>query len=120
MGLFHRAPTAEQFQRLSRNLQSVILDGGVLTLVATDQAACNWLGPYVLTPRLACASEIREVRLKANPGNANIQAIREVLESPSAVPEFVIDDNESEGDPSDTREVNLDGVRHSIRGFHEL
>jgi len=125
MGLFQRDPAANQFQRLSRSLQSVrVDDGGVLTLVATDKAVCNWMEPHVLTPKLACAakvvSEILEVRLKANPGNAITQAIREVPKSPSAVSEFVIDDNESEGGPSEIREVNLDGARHSIRGFYEL
>ena len=123
-GLFQRDPTADQFQRLSRSLQSVRLDGGVLSLVAADKGVCNWTESHVQTLHLACAaevvSEICEVRLKANLGNAITQAIREVLESPSAVSEFVIDDNESEGDPSDTREVNLDGARHSIRGFYEL
>ncbi len=124
MGLFQRDPAANQFQRLSRSLQSVGVDGGGLTLVATDKAVCNWMEPHVLTPKLACAakvvSEILEVRLKVNPGNAITQAIREVPKSPSAVSEFVIDDNESEGGLSETREVNLDGARHSIRGCHEL
>jgi len=125
MGLFQRDPAASQFQRLSRSLQSVrVDDGGVLTLVATDKAICNWMEPHVLTSQLACAaevvSEICEVCLKANPGNAITQAIREVPKSPSAVSEFVIDDNESEGGPSEIREVNLDGARHSIRGFYEL
>ena len=125
MGLFQRDPAANQFQRLSRSLQSVrVDDGGALTLVATDKAVCNWMEPHVLTSQLACVaevvSEICEVCLKANPGNAITQATREVPISPSAVSEFVIDYNESEGGLSETREVNLDGARHSIRGCHEL
>lgn len=124
MGLFQRDPTADQCQRLSRSLQSVRLDGGVLTLVAADKASGNWPDSHVQTPHPAGAaelvSEIREVRLKANAGNAITQAIREVLESASAVLDFMIDDNESEGDPSDIREVKLDGVRQSVRGPYEL
>src|SRR6266487_6351256 len=84
MDLLQRDPTADQLQRLSRSLQSVRLDGGVLMLIATDEAGGYWLKSPVQTLHLAR----------------------------TAIPEFVIDDHESEGDPQDIREVNLDGVRH--------
>ena len=90
--LLQRDPTADQFQRLPRSLQSVRLDGGVLMLVTADKAGGNWSKSHVQTLHLAHA----------------------------AVPEFVISDRKSEGDLSDTREVNLDSARHIIRGFHEL
>ena len=91
-GLLQRDPTAHQLQRWSRSLQSVRLDGGVLMLIAADKAGGDWLKSPVQTLHLAR----------------------------TAIPEFVIDDNESEGDPPDIREVKLDGARHSIRGFYEL
>jgi hypothetical protein len=106
MDLLQRDPTADQLQRLSRSLQSVRLDGEVLTVVATEKADCRWPEAHIQTILLAR-------------GNAISQASREVLESPSEIPEFVIGDHESEGDQSDISEVNLDSVRLN-RGFHEL
>ena len=106
MDLLQRDPTADQLQRLSRSLQSVRWDGEVLTVVATEKADCRWPEAHIQTILLAR-------------GNAITQATREVLESPSAVPEFVIGDNESEGDQSDISEVNLDSTRHNNRGFDE-
>jgi hypothetical protein len=61
-------------------------------LIATDKAGGNWLKSPVQTLHLAH----------------------------TAIPEFVIDDHESESEPQDTREVNLDSARQSIRGSHEL
>lgn len=91
-GLFQRVASADQFQHLSRSLQSVRPDGGVLMLVTADKAGGNRSKSHVQTPHLAHA----------------------------AVPEFVISDRKSEGDLPVTREANLDGARHRIRGFHEL
>ena len=39
MDLLQRDPTADQFQRLPRSLQSVSLNGGVLTLFTADEAS---------------------------------------------------------------------------------
>lgn len=39
MDLLQRDPTADQLQRLSRSLQSVRLDGGVLALFTADEAS---------------------------------------------------------------------------------
>ena len=89
MDLLQRDPTADQFQRLPRSLQSVRLDGGVLTLIAADKASGNWPDSHLQTPHLAGATE--------------------------AVPEFVIGDNELEGDQSDISEVNLGSTRHNNR-----
>ena len=91
-GLLQRDPTADQFQRLPRSLQSVSLNGGLLMLVTGDKAGGTWSKSHVQTPHLAHA----------------------------AVPEFVISDRKPEGDPPSTREAKLDGARHRIRGFHEL
>ena len=91
-GLLQRDPTVDQSQRLSRSLQSVRLDGGVPMLVTADKAGGNW-------------------------SKSPIQTLHRAH---SAVPEFVIVDNKSGGGPRDTHEVNLDGVRPSIRGSYEL
>jgi hypothetical protein len=40
--------------------------------------------------------------------------------SRTAAPEFMISNNETENEPPDAHEVNLDGVRLGIRGSHEL
>ena len=61
-------------------------------LVTADKAGGNWLKSPVQTLHLAR----------------------------TAIPEFVIDDHQSESEPEDTREVNLDSARHSIRGPYEL
>jgi hypothetical protein len=61
-------------------------------LIATDKAGGNWLKSPVQTLHLAR----------------------------TPIPEFVIADHESESDSRDTREVNLDNARHSIRGPYEL
>lgn len=90
-GLLQRDPTADQFQRLPRSLQSVRLDGGVPMLVTADKAGGNWSKSPILTLHLA------------HP----------------AIPEFVICDNESGGDQSDINEFNVDNTRHNHRGFHE-
>lgn len=87
MGLFQRDPAANQFQRLSRSLQSVPLDGGGFTFVADN-----------------C------LKLHAQPPSL----------SRTAAPEFMISNNETENEPPDAHEVNLDGVRPSIRGSHGL
>lgn len=51
MGLFQRAPTMDELRRSSRSLQSVRLDGGVLTFVAD-----NWLKFHVQPPSLSCTA----------------------------------------------------------------
>jgi hypothetical protein len=61
-------------------------------LIATDKAGGYWLKPPVQTLHLAR----------------------------TPIPEFVIADHESESEPQDTREVNLDSARRSIRGSYEL
>lgn len=40
--------------------------------------------------------------------------------SRTAVLEFMISNNETENEPPDAHEVNLDSARHSIRGLYEL
>ena len=87
MGLFQRDPAANQFQRLSRSLQSVPLDGGGFTFVAD-----NCLKLHVQPPAL----------------------------SRTAAPELMISDNETENEPPNAHEVNLDIARHDNRGFDEL
>lgn len=40
--------------------------------------------------------------------------------SRTATPEFIISNNETDNEPPDAHEVNLDGVRPIIRGSYEL
>lgn len=40
--------------------------------------------------------------------------------SRTAAPEFIISNNETDNEPPDAHEVNLDGVRPIIRGSYEL
>lgn len=86
-GLLHRAPAAEQFQRLAHSRLSVPLGGGGFTFVADN-----------------C------LKLHAQPPSL----------SRTAAPEFKISNNETENEPPDAHEVNLDGVKPDIRGSVEL